>query len=122
MIGLSYELGYGVYKDNDLALKYYLKAYETEGGEPESVIELYIHLGKVLYHMKGYDEALKYLDYAHKEIRYNTPDLDRVNNLIMVCVNEKKITLKIVESSMILTNILIACRALKVLKAIFYKN
>lgn len=89
MIGLSYELGYGVYKDNDLALKYYLKAYETEGGEPESVIELYIHLGKVLYHMKGYDEALKYLDYAHKEIRYNTPDLDRVNNLIMVCVNEK---------------------------------
>lgn len=90
MIGLSYELGYGVYKDNDLALKYYLKAYETEGGEPESVIELYIHLCKVLYHMKGYDEALKYLDYAHKEIRYNTPDLDRVNNLIMVCVNEKK--------------------------------
>jgi TPR repeat protein len=90
MIGLSYELGYGVYKDNDLALKYYLKAYETEGGEPESVIELYIHLGKVLYHMKSYDEALKYLDYAHKEIRYNTPDLDRVNNLIMACVNAKK--------------------------------
>lgn len=90
MIGLSYELGYGVYKSNDLALKYYLKANESEGGDPEKVIEMYIHLGKILYHEKRYDEALKYLDYAHKEIRYNTPDLDRVNNLIIACISAKK--------------------------------
>lgn len=92
MIGLSYELGYGVYKENDLALKYYLKANEAEGGEPETVINLYIRLGKVLYHMKRYDEALKYLDYAHKEIRYNTPELDRVDNLIIACISAKKNT------------------------------
>lgn len=90
MIGLSYEYGCGVCKSYDLALKYYLKAYKSEDIDLEIVIDLYIHLGKVLYHIKNYDEALKYLDYAYKEIRYNTPDLDRVNNLIMACIRAKK--------------------------------
>lgn len=81
MVGMSYEFGYGVYRSNDFALKYYLKACEAEGGDPEYFVELYIHLCRILYHMKRYDEASKYLDYAYKEIEYNTVDVDVLNSL-----------------------------------------